>query len=56
MRVGYGVGSGEIVTMMERARLSRNLGVIERTGHQALRDHQDHVRKAARMMSTDAAG
>ncbi len=54
MRVGYGVGSVEIVDMMERARLSWNLGVIEQyVGARLLRDHQDHVRRAAQMMASE---
>lgn len=54
MRVGYGVGSEEIVDMMDRARLSWNLGVIEQyVGARLLRDHQGHVRKAAEMMASE---
>jgi threonine-phosphate decarboxylase len=54
MRVGYGVGSEEIVDMMDRARLSWNLGVIEQyVGAHLLRDHQGHVRKAAEMMASE---
>lgn len=56
LRVGYGVGSEEIVEMMERARLSWNLGVIEQyVGARLLREHQGHVRRAAEMMATERA-
>lgn len=52
LRVGYGVGSEEIINMMDRARLSWNLGVIEQyVGARLLREHMDHVRKAAEMMA-----
>jgi len=54
MRVGYGVGSEEIVDMMDRARLSWNLGVIEQyVGAKLVREHQGHVRKAAEMMASE---
>lgn len=54
MRVGYGVGSEEIVDMLDRARLSWNLGVVEQhVGARLLRDHRDHVRKAAEMMASE---
>ncbi len=54
MRIGYGVGSAEIVSMMDRARLSWNLGVIEQyVGTKLLREHMDYVRKAASMMAAE---
>jgi threonine-phosphate decarboxylase len=54
LRVGYGVGSEEIVQMMERARLSWNLGAIEQyVGARLLREHQGHVRRAAEMMASE---
>jgi len=54
MRVGYGVGSEEIVDMLDRARLSWNLGVIEQyVGAKLLRDHRHHVLRAAEMMASE---
>ncbi|MBN1110137.1 MAG: histidinol-phosphate aminotransferase family protein [Methanomassiliicoccales archaeon] len=54
LRVGYGVGSEEIVEMMGRARLSWNLGVIEQyVGTRLIRDHLGHVRRAAEMMAKE---
>lgn len=52
MRIGYGVGSEEIINMMDRARLSWNVGVMEQyVGARLVRDHMDHVRRAANMMA-----
>ena len=54
MRVGYGVGSREIVDMMDRARLSWNLGVIEQyVGSRLLKEHMGHVQRAAEMMARE---
>jgi len=54
LRVGYGVGSEEVVSMMDRARLSWNMGAIEQyVGTRLVSDHQDHVRRAAEMMSSE---
>ena len=55
MRVGYGVGSREIVDMMDRARLSWNLGVIEQyVGARLLKEHMGHVQRAAEMMARES--
>ncbi|HRU11397.1 MAG TPA: histidinol-phosphate transaminase [Methanomassiliicoccales archaeon] len=54
LRVGYGVGSAEIVEMLDRARPSWNLGAIEQhVGARLLREHQGHVQRAAEMMAAE---
>ncbi|MFA5312419.1 MAG: histidinol-phosphate transaminase [Methanomassiliicoccales archaeon] len=54
MRIGYGVGSREVIDLMSSARLSWNLGKIEQhVGARLLRDCQGHVAKAAEMMAAE---
>ena len=54
MRIGYAVGSRDIIKHMESARLSWNLGQIEQhVGARLLLDRYHHIEKAAKMMAVE---
>jgi len=54
MRIGYGVGSREVVKLMTTAKLSWNLGKIEQhVGARLVRDCQGHISKASEMMASE---
>jgi threonine-phosphate decarboxylase len=51
IRIGYGIGSPELIQMMERGRLSWNLGAIEQCiGQCCFEDRYDHVIEAREMI------
>lgn len=55
IRIGFGFGGKEIISYMEKARMTWNVGSIEQ--HVAtvlLRDHINHVNKAARLMKEES--
>ncbi len=54
MRIGYGIGGKNLIGLMDKARLSWNLGSIEQlVATNLLRDHFDHVEKAARIIAEE---
>ncbi len=56
MRLGYGLGSQQMISCLDRARQSWNLGQIEQeVGAALLLDHQDHVDNGAKILEREVA-
>lgn len=56
IRIGFGFASKETAAVMDRIRLPWNVGQIEQAvATELIRDHMDHVHKAAVMMKSEAA-
>jgi len=54
IRIGYGIGSPEMIDIMEKARLSWNLGGIEQCiGTCCFRDQYDHVVRAREIIDSE---
>ena len=54
LRVGYGIGSRAVIDLMEKARLSWNLGGMEqRIAARCVADHYDHVTEARSMIDAE---
>ena len=55
IRIGFGFASGEAVKAMDKVRMTWNVGHIEQhVASSLIRDHMDHVAKAAAMMHHEA--
>lgn len=55
IRIGFGISSEDLIKAMDKVRMPWNVGCIEQYAASVLiRDHMDHVRKAADMMHGEA--
>jgi threonine-phosphate decarboxylase len=53
-RSGYGMGCKEMISTLDRGRQTWNLGELEQTvSTRLVRDHDGHIRKAARVMADE---
>ncbi len=51
MRIGYGIGGKDLIELMDKARLTWNLGSLEQlVGADLLENHHDHVTKACSLI------
>ncbi len=54
IRIGYGLGNKQMIENMDKVRMSWNVGAVEQHVSKVLmRDHFDHVVKAARLMAEE---
>jgi Histidinol-phosphate/aromatic aminotransferase and cobyric acid decarboxylase len=55
IRIGFGFACESLISEMEKVRMTWNIGEIEQNVAKILiRDHMDHVHKAAKMMSVES--
>ena len=55
IRIGYGLANKDMIESMDKVRMSWNVGAVEQHVATALiRDHSDHVEKAAKMMAEES--
>ncbi len=56
IRIGFGYGPEKLVRYLDKVRMTWNVGAVEQhVGTVLLRDHMDHVRKAASLLREESA-
>ncbi|HIJ00218.1 MAG: threonine-phosphate decarboxylase [Candidatus Methanomethylophilaceae archaeon] len=55
IRIGYGISNSEVISHMDKVRMTWNVGVIEQdVAASLIREHQDHVIKASRILAEES--